>query len=245
LEAETVIKISFESLELFSTNHQWKPDVTHSSDDFQYKKLKINGFGINLVTLSDLKIKADIPKMRKKPSKTEVFSDGTFNTIRKKPGIHNDYLRQEYTEKTYKTLKEMKNMFFLMRPIDIRLKITVLSIKKTKSIDEFEDSKLNFSLFFKNPLIIMLNKQQRQYLMNLGKHMKALEMVRSNLHIRPTVLFRNNRLEWFRYAVKATIEQNKKIKLNFKKSTQKLTMQKKYMTLYKKKQTIVKKIRKI
>ena len=236
------MKISFESLELFSTNRLWKPDVTYSSDDFQYKKLKINGFGINLVTLSDFKIKSDFPKMKKKASKNEVFSPRTFNPINKTQGVHNDYLRQEYTERAYKTLKEMKNMFFLMRPIDIRLKIQILTIKNKRNTEEFEESKLNLSLFLKNPLIIILNKQQRQYLMNLGKHVKALEIVRSNLHIRPTVLFRNNRLEWFRYAVKAIIEQNKKIKLNFKKSTQKLTMQKKYMTLYKKKQTIVNKL---
>lgn len=115
-------------------------------------------------------------------------------------------------------------------------KIKVLTKRKSKNENE---PNMHFWLSFKKPLIIILNKQQREYLSNMGKHIKSLEIIRSNLHIRPTILFRNNRLEWFRYAVKAVIEQNKKLKLNFKKSTQKITLQAKYISLYKKKQKIV------
>ena len=135
----------------------------------------------------------------------------------------------------------MKNVLYLIRPIEIKLKVAILNNKNKSKKEPLNDDepKMQFWLTFKKPLIIILNKQQREYFGNMGKHIKSLEIIRSNLHIRPTVLFRNNRLEWFKYAVKAIIEQNKKLKLNFKKSTQKLTLQMKYINLYKKKQKIV------
>lgn len=204
---------------------------------------------MSLVTTSDFKVKEDLkfkkptPLINTPKSTTIIINtsnnlnsekqNNTFqsSSLRKKPGIHMDYLRQEYTEKTYKCLKEIKNPVFLIRPINVRLKIMV-----DKKV---EDPKIHLWLSFKHPVIVILNKQQREYLSNLEKHIKSLEIIRLNLHLRPTVLFRNNRLEWFRYAVKAIIEQNKKLKLNFKKSTQKLTLQTKYISLYKKKQSIV------
>ena len=207
---------------------------------------------MSLVTTGDFKVKEDIKfKKAQIPStfqqKSNVNSNnnsnnGTINekqftyqtnsnTLRKKPGIHMDYLRQEYTEKTYKALQEMKNPIYLLRPINVRLKF--MSSKKA------EEPNIQIWLSFKHPVILILNKQQREYISHMEKHIKSLEIIRLNLHLRPTVLFRNNRLEWFRYAVKAIIEQNKKLKLNFKKSTQKLTLQTKYITLYKKKQKIV------
>lgn len=248
METESIIKLNFSNFEIFSTDQAGNQNITYSSDSLQHKKIKIDGFAISLLTSNDLKMNDSSIKIKKAPESNKSVitnqnmdfspknaSNVNTTTIRKKPGVHIDFLREEYTEKTYKLLKEFKSVPYLIRPLDIRLQIQI----KTKKNSANSEPKMKFWLKFKTPLMIILNKQQKEYLTNMGKHLKSLEMIRSNLHIRPTVLFRNNRLEWFRYAVKAVIEQNKKLKLNFKKSSQKLSLQNKYINLYKKKQKIV------
>lgn len=239
------MKFEFSNFEIFSTDEKGKHDITYYSDTYFRKKVKINGIAISLLNSNDLKMNDSNIKIKKVTPKnikrtnttssdgTQTLQSKTIPNNRKKPGLHIDYLREEYTEQTYKTLKDIKTTPYLIRPLDVRISIQILT-KELKN-----EPKKKFLLKLKKPLIIILNKHQREYLSKLGKHLKSLEIIRSNLHIRPTVLFRNNRLEWFRYAVKAIIEQNKKLKFNFKKSSQKLTLQNKYISLYKKKQKIV------
>lgn len=248
METESIIKLAFSNFEIFSTDKSGNQNITYSSDILQHKKIKIDGFAISLLTSNDLRMNDSSIKIKKinahEPNKTITNPNADFSpknasnlntTMKKKQGIHIDYLREEYTEKTYKLLKEFKSVPYLVRPLDIHLQIQL----KTKKNSASSEPKMRFLLKFKTPLIVILNKQQKEYLENMSKHLKSLEIIRSNLHIRPTVLFRNNRLEWFRYAVKAVVEQNKKLKLNFKKSSQKLSLQNKYISLYKKKQKIV------
>lgn len=96
--------------------------------------LKANGLSVSLVTAADFKMKEEIIKLKKNPSqfsiKQPILDNQTqYSTnAKKKLDIHMDYLRQEYTERTYKALKELKTSHYLIRPLSIRLKIKVFII---------------------------------------------------------------------------------------------------------------------
>lgn len=86
----------------------------------------------------------------------------------------------------------------------------------------------------------MINREQKDYLANLGEHFKSLETIQNNLHIRPILNVNKNPLGWFKYCANAVMEKNTLDKLNFQRAMIKYFVMKKYIALYKKKQNIVK-----
>jgi hypothetical protein len=87
----------------------------------------------------------------------------------------------------------------------------------------------------------MINKEQKDYLVNLDEHFNSLETIQNNLHVRPISNVNKNPLAWFKYCANAIMEKNALDKLNFQKAMVKYFLMKKYIALYKKKQNIVKK----
>ena len=59
------------------------------------------------------------------------------------------------------------------------------------------------------PIIVIINKEQKEYLANLGDRFKSLKNLQNNLHIRPNVLFEEEPHGWFRYVVRAVIDKNR------------------------------------
>ena len=127
---------------------------------------------------------------------------------------------------------------FLLHPIDFHLKIKFIDhILKKEELSKEAHMKITAEIL--RPVIFMMNKEQKDYLSNLGDHFKSLETIQNNLHIRPTFPLRKNPLGWFRYSVRAIIEKNRFLKLNFQRAMQQFFLMKKYIALYKKKQNIV------
>ena len=132
---------------------------------------------------------------------------------------------------------------YVVRPLDLNLNIK--TVKLIREDEMGETAHVFISGRIEKPLILVLNKIQRQYLSSLDDHWKSLETIQNNLHLRPTFPIKNKPVikglenGWFRYAIKAVIEKNRHTKLNLKSSTHKVILMRKYISLYKRKQNIV------
>ena len=200
--------------------------------------MNLENFSLSLMNTKDLK--------NTEAKNGNIFSSLNFNLegfsqinpSAQKSKIQIDFLNQEYSEKIYKKLKNRLNNIYLLQPCNLTIKLQQIFKDNVANV---EKTNFDIKIDFHQPLIFIFNKNQIEYLNKIEKHLKAMEIIRNNLHIRPTTPLRTSRLDWFRYAIKAVIDQNRKLKLDIQKSTYKLFLMKRYINLYKRKQRIVKK----
>lgn len=139
-------------------------------------------------------------------------------------------------EMNYDKLRDKET--FLLHPIDFHLNIKLNNhILNQQELSKEAHIKITAEIL--RPIVFMMNKEQKDYISNLGDHFKSLETIQNNLHIRPTFPLKKNPLAWFRYSIRATIEKNHFLKLNFQRAMHHFFLMKKYIALYKKKQNIV------
>lgn len=139
------------------------------------------------------------------------------------------------SELKYRKLRDKES--FLLHPIDFHLNIKFINHILNQKLSTEAHVKITAEIL--RPIIFMMNKEQKDYLSNLDDHFKSLENIQNNLHIRPTFPLKKNPLGWFRYSVRAIIEKNRFLKLNFQRAMHQFFLMKKYIALYKKKQNIV------
>lgn len=234
---ESVFKFFFEKLDILSTDEKWSINFNSNKEKIQ-KLLNLENFSLSLMNTKDLK--------NTEMKSGNLFSNFNFNmdsysqinASMQKSKIQTDFLNQEYSEKIYKKLKNKLNNIYLLQPCNLAIKFQQAF---KDQLDNVEKTYLDIKIDFHQPLIFIFNKNQIEYLDKIEKHLKAMEIIRNNLHIRPTTPLRTSRLDWFRYAIKAVIDQNRKLKLDIQKSTYKLFLRKRYINLYKRRQRIVKK----
>ena len=220
-----MLKLKFEELDLVSTDSNWHQKF-FSNNNMQYK----------ILSLSKLSLSLRCEKNLRRNEKTKMNSSrgpDSKGYFQKRAGMSsNDY----DTDLIYRRLREKES--FLLHPIDFHLDITFLNhILNQNELSKEAHMKIKADIT--RPIILMMNKEQKEYLTNMGDHFKSLETIQNNLHIRPTYPVKKKALGWFIYSVRATIEKNRFLKLNFQRAMQQFFLMKKYISLYKKKQNIV------
>lgn len=234
---ESVSRFFFQKLDILSTDDKWNVNFNSNKEKMQ-KLLNLENFSLSLMNTKDLK-NAEVKNGNYFSGLNfNLESYSQINTSLQKSKIQIDFLNQEYSEKIYKKLKNKLNNIYLLQPCNLTIK---LQQKFKEHVANAEKTNFDIKIDFHQPLIFIFNKNQIEYLNKIEKHLKAMEIIRNNLHIRPTTPLRTSQLDWFRYAIKAVIDQNRKLKLDIQKSTYKLFMRKRYINLYKRKQRIVRK----
>lgn len=149
----------------------------------------------------------------------------------------NRYLvdEREMLEGEYRKLKDHDT--YLLFPFDAVIKIkTQLDLSKDFSIEPIRQIWLEL----KEPIVFVLNNDHVKYLASLNDHINLMRLVQKNIHLRPNEPPKEKPKSWWIYAIKAVTEERKRAGSLLKNSTKNLLNMRKYIDLYKRKQTIVK-----
>lgn len=219
------MKLRFEEFDSVSTDSNWNQKF-FSNSNLQYKILSLSKLSLSLRCEKNL-------RKNEKAHKMSGSYDNLKGFTQKRQNTNNDF---DLIEVNYRKLRDKES--FLLHPIDFHLNIKMINhILNQQELSKEAHIKINAEIL--RSIIITMNKEQKDYLSNLGDHFKSLETIQSNLHIRPTFPLKKNPMAWFRYGVRATIEKNHFVKLNFQRALHHFFLMKKYIALYKKKQNIV------
>ena len=143
---------------------------------------------------------------------------------------------REALEADYLQLR--KNETFILYPLNISAQIS----KEIKLAKDFTHIfSYHISLNISDPIILTLNKYHMQYMGGLQDHMERTGIIRKNLHMRPFEFPKEKPSAWWKYAITAVIEERKR-QNRFTMSHANLLKMRKYIDLYKRSQSIVRKI---
>jgi hypothetical protein len=78
--------------------------------------------------------------------------------------------------------KSKDNEYHIVHPIDMTMNLTI-----QKQQQEPKEALMKMDVKFSNPLIIMLNKDQKNYLIKFNQLMANLDIIQDNYHFRPEV----------------------------------------------------------
>lgn len=192
-------------------------------------------------------ISGDIPfkkeavhKSKTSPTAPRASKKPLFQTtMPHSPMNKNKHIAFEETddlEAEYKKLRE--NDVYLLFPLDLSIRIkTELDLSK-----DFENDPQKLVLVdVKESIILMLNKDHMRFLGALNEHLRLMNIVQKNLHLRPIEPPKRRLKEWWKYAVRAVLEERKR-QSDFSKDPGSLMKMKKYIDLYKRQQGIVRRI---
>ncbi|CAD8080873.1 unnamed protein product [Paramecium sonneborni] len=185
---------------------------------------------------TQLKIKADINiKATDKQFHQKFNSD--LNCIYKlieikKLGI--TYLKIPKKKEDSKKEEQKKEEQHLLSPIDITIKLTIY-----KNQEELNKPIQSIEVTIDNPIIFQINKESKNYLVKLNEVLQNLEVVQDNFHFRPKCEIKGNQGEWWKYLINAVMQNQKNHKLDLGYSSRRLVQMKRYIELYKRKQTII------
>ncbi|CAK91760.1 unnamed protein product (macronuclear) [Paramecium tetraurelia] len=127
-----------------------------------------------------------------------------------------------------------KDVQMILMPIDIEIKYTL-----NKNYEQLTQPIMVLEALIKSPVIIQLNKEQKNYLIKLNEVLSCQEIIQDNFHLRPTKEIKNNYSDWWKYFINSIILKQKSQKLDLSFSSKKLVSMKRYIQLYKRKQNIV------
>ncbi|CAD8044814.1 unnamed protein product [Paramecium primaurelia] len=133
-----------------------------------------------------------------------------------------------------KVAKKKEEEYQLLSPIDISIKLII-----NKNQDEQGKPLQNLTINIETPVIFQLNKESKNYLLKLNEVLQNLEIVQDNFHFRPKCEVKNNYGEWWKYLINAVMQNQKNHKLDLGYSSRRLVLMKRYIELYKRKQTII------
>ncbi|CAD8117933.1 unnamed protein product [Paramecium sonneborni] len=123
----------------------------------------------------------------------------------------------------------------ILTPIDIEIKYMI-----NRNYEQLTQPIQILQILIKSPIIIQLNKNQKDYLIKLNETLQCQEVIQDNFHLRPIKeIQKASYSEWWKYLIKSTILKQKIKKLDLSYSSKKLVLMKRYIELYKRKQTII------
>lgn len=233
----SIAKVNVQEINIHSTDENWFP--TFSSDKKkQYRQIFINGFSVTLNINKDYQNVICYDKNAKFEKefllkKCETGRQSQSQTISEsETGDRNDQLDIDM-EKEYHRLRKLET--YLLAPMDV-------TIKTKQELDLSRDFSLvpQTSIFvdIKEPFIFILNKSHMQYLGSLNEHLRMMNIVSQNIHLRPSESPLENPFAWWVYAFNAIIEERKKVK-SLSTNASNLLKMRRYIDIYKRNQTIV------
>ncbi|CAD8151455.1 unnamed protein product [Paramecium octaurelia] len=135
---------------------------------------------------------------------------------------------------TYLKIPKKKEEQHLLSSIDITVKLTMY-----KNQEELSQPIQSIEVTVDNPIIFQINKESKNYLVKLNEVLQNLEIVQDNFHFRPKCEVKANYSEWWKYLINAVMQNQKNHKLDLGYSSRRLVLMKRYIELYKRKQTII------
>ncbi|CAD8184925.1 unnamed protein product [Paramecium pentaurelia] len=135
---------------------------------------------------------------------------------------------------TYLKIPKKKEEQHLLNPIDIIVKLTMY-----KNQEELSQPIQSVEVTIDNPIIFQINKESKNYILKLNEVLQNLEIVQDNFHFRPKCEVKANYSEWWKYLINAVMQNQKNHKLDLGYSSRRLVLMKRYIELYKRKQTII------
>ena len=254
MSSPSLAKLSIKELSLHTTDHNWIPGF-NSNRQTHHRELSIIGLSITLnVNKTEqashvanwFESEKATKQFRSRPSKTVInLKQSTENNNNNNPSYKRTKTElpaepkkkyqtpQQDVELEYRKLRE--NDVYLLFPLDF----TVRMKKHMDLSKDFDvDPKSLLWIEVKDAIILMLNKDHMRFIMALSSHFKSMGIVHKNLHLRPTQSPKMQPKEWFIYAIRATLEDRRRVN-DFAKNPASWQKMKKYIDLYKRQQTIV------
>jgi len=238
-----LIKVSFRELNIHTTDEQGFPTF-NSASNLHFREINLTGFSITLNLNKQAQQQQAFSGFRRDDRKktttkltyanimTHIPSDRK-NMVKTSKGRY-VYDEREALEGEYRKLKEHDT--YLLFPFDAMIKIkTQLDLSKDFSVEPIRQVWIEF----KDPIIFVLNHDHVKYLAALNDHINLMRIVQKNIHLRPTEPPKEKPYAWWVYAIKAVTEERKRTGSLLKNSTRNLLNMRKYIDLYKRKQTIV------
>lgn len=242
----SVMKIAFQQLILFPTDSEG--NAAYNTDLGQYTRtIQIMRFYI-AINFSNKD-----PTSKKKPGRryatSKYFSDTHHRSpssglksspINIKAGVTDHTPKAEddsdelRIEEEYQKIRDNDSYFIL--PLDFMMRIG----KNQDASDANVNKPKSFMhIYLQESLIVFANKLLTKYITCLNQHVSVMKIVAKNLHLRPTQTPRENRVNWWKYAIQAVIEDLKRGQFVASNSIWKTLRNRKYIDFFKKKQDIV------
>jgi len=247
LNMPSLCKVTLDELNINSTDENWFP-AFNSGAKILYRQILLSRLSITLnlnknyqpyVLSNEYREKFEKEFLERQDSLKLDKGVSNFSTMSDRPRINYERLKmflmegEDFLEKEY--IKLQQNDTYLLFPIDATIKIKQhLDLSK-----DFSSTSQN-SIWFetKKPFIFMLNKNHMRYLGSLNEHIRVMNIVKKNIHLRPSESPIENPTAWWIYAIKAINEEQKTIK-SLTRNTSNLLKMRRYIDIYKRKQTII------
>jgi len=243
----SLAKVTLDELNINTTDENWFPAFS-SGSGVLFRQALFSRLSITLnlnknyqpyVLSNEYREKFEQEFLNRQESVKLTKGFSAFSHMSEKPKINYERLKmflmegEDFLEKEYIKLRE--NDTYLLFPIDATIKIKqYLDLSK----DFSSTSQNSIWIETKKPLIFMLNKNHMRYLGSLNEHIRVMNIVKRNIHLRPSESPIENPLAWWIYAVKAINEEQRTIK-SLTRNTANLLKMRRYIDIYKRKQTIV------
>lgn len=234
------VRLSFIELNVHTTDSNWFPTF-HSARNVHFREINLTGFSITLnvdknVDAEQYFARTTIPDDRPKRSTILIKQQ---KRSRAKSRIQKFEEVKEIKDEDERLLpdrfkEETEANTCLLFPISV-----TIQIKSMKNLyEDFNKEPQQFiSIDVKDPVTILLNKEQIRFLKALNNHLASLSIVQKNIHLRPLQSPKQNPRAWWKYACRATVEESGRNSL-YKNSLAILRMRR-YINLYKSKQNLV------
>lgn len=242
LNVPTFVKISLQELFVQATDEKWQPKLNSAADNKYFRIIDIKGFSISLNTNKDSRlIYSPYYRYDKKAHQTDSNLPPSFVMDQQsKKGSHTHFEKvrpfmdeAEALEAEYRKLRDRETLLLLPLSFSIRTK------KETVMAGDFTfQTSQEFLVDINEPVTLTLSKIHMQYLGGLSQHAKLISIVQKNIHLRPQDLPKEKPSSWWVYAIKSVNEERKR-QTKFSRDSANLLRMRKYMDLYKRKQTLV------
>ncbi len=228
----SVFKLHINEISYNPTDQNWS--VGQTSNDFcDYNEIQVNGvsFSIN-IGRRNLFEKVHLSAETKK---SKIGSDLVL-TEKKKHTQKSKYFsdEREFFEVECKKLRSQDS--YLLFPVDINIRLKT----ETKIQKQTNPIQIN-SLFIetKEPIMFVINNTNLKFISAFADHLELINIVRKNIHLRPMEPPKEKPQAWWLYAISAVKEERKRLTTIIKSSAKNLLNMRKYIDLYKRKQTLV------
>ena len=179
------------------------------------------------------------PATQKHGAKTQTVSSSLLDDHRRGASHTSEKARyfideNEALEAEYRKLRDRE--IFILLPLHVTIKAKKVMVLSRNKLTY--DTSQQFWVETSEPIMLMLNKNHMRYIGALNQHIKLLQIVKKNLHLRPTSTPKERPALWWIYAVKSVVEERKR-QTKFSRSSTNIMKMRKYVNLYKRKQTFV------
>ena len=144
------------------------------------------------------------------------------------------YWSDSNIDSEYKYLRQHDSYFVF--PIDLLMQVQINNDLKA---DLTTTPRVDCQLQLLDPVTFLISAETTKYIASLLNQAKIMKIIQRNLHLRPLVSPMHNHLGWWKYAIQAVFDEQKRTQSYSQVSTSRLLKIKDYLKLYKRYQNLV------